>query len=87
MSTAGGSSGELMSAPTPQPATPAGCYGGHRRACRAACPRPGGGVGIALPSVVQKGMVRTAANIDHVLDRHRRGRLGIASALGGRPNV
>jgi polyphosphate glucokinase len=28
-------------------------------------PEPGQSVGIALPSVVQKGMVRTAANIDH----------------------
>ena len=56
--------GELMSAPTPQPATPQGVMetiaGLSRR-----MPEAGEGVGIALPSVVQKGVVRTAANIDH----------------------
>jgi polyphosphate glucokinase len=56
--------GELMSAPTPQPATPQGVMeviaGLSRR-----LPEAGHGVGIALPSVVQQGKVRTAANIDH----------------------
>ena len=56
--------GELMSAPTPHPATPQGVMetiaGLSRR-----MPEAGDGVGIALPSVVQKGVVRTAANIDH----------------------
>jgi polyphosphate glucokinase len=55
--------GELMSAATPRPATPQGVMeviaGLSRR-----MPEPGGGVGIALPSVVQKGVARTAANID-----------------------
>lgn len=56
--------GELMSAPTPQPATPQGVMEtiaglSHRMA------EAGDGVGIALPSVVQKGVVRTAANVDH----------------------
>lgn len=55
--------GELISAPTPQPATPAGVMeviaGLSPR-----LPEPGEAVGIALPSVVQKGHVRTAANID-----------------------
>ena len=56
--------GELISAPTPKPATPEGVIqviaGLSQR-----MPEAGQGVGIALPSVVQKGMVRTAANIDH----------------------
>jgi polyphosphate glucokinase len=56
--------GELMSAPTPQPATPAGVMGVIADLSRR-MPEPGAGVGIALPSVVQKGKVRTAANIDH----------------------
>jgi polyphosphate glucokinase len=56
--------GELISAPTPKPATPQGIMeviaGLSRR-----LPEAGQGVGIALPSVVQKGKVCTAANIDH----------------------
>jgi polyphosphate glucokinase len=56
--------GELISAPTPKPATPEGVIqviaGLSQR-----MPEAEQGVGIALPSVVQKGMVRTAANIDH----------------------
>src|ERR1700744_3708176 len=56
--------GELISAPTPKPATPEGVIqviaGLSQR-----MPEAGQGVGIALPSVVQKGLVRTAANIDH----------------------
>jgi polyphosphate glucokinase len=54
--------GELISAPT-NPSTPQGVMeviaGLSRR-----LPEPGVGVGIALPSVVQKGKVCTAANID-----------------------
>jgi len=56
--------GELISAPTPKPATPAGVMGviaGLSQRMGAAEPV----VGVALPSVVQNGMVRTAANIDH----------------------
>ena len=56
--------GELISAPTPQPATPAGVMEVIAGLSRG-FPEAGDGVGIALPSVVQKGMVRTAANIDH----------------------
>src|ERR1700742_924289 len=56
--------GELISAPTPKPATPEGVMGviaGLSQRMGAAEPI----VGVALPSVVQNGMVRTAANIDH----------------------
>jgi polyphosphate glucokinase len=56
--------GELISAPTPQPATPAGVIQVIAGLSRV-LPEAGDGIGIALPSVVQKGMVRTAANIDH----------------------
>jgi polyphosphate glucokinase len=56
--------GELISAPTPQPATPAGVMEVIAGLSRG-MPEPGAGVGIALPSVVQKGTVRTAANIHH----------------------
>jgi polyphosphate glucokinase len=56
--------GELVSAPTPQPATPAGVIQVIAGLTHV-LPEAGDGVGIALPSVVQKGMVRTAANIDH----------------------
>ena len=56
--------GELISAPTPQPSTPQGVMeviaGLSRR-----MPEAEPGIGIALPSVVQKGHVKTAANIDH----------------------
>jgi polyphosphate glucokinase len=55
--------GELMSAPTPQPATPQGVMqviaGLSQR-----MPETEQRVGIALPSVVQRGKVCTAANID-----------------------
>ncbi|MDB6089219.1 MAG: polyphosphate glucokinase [Gammaproteobacteria bacterium] len=55
--------GELLSAPTPRPATPAGVVeviaGLSRR-----LPQGSGRVGVAFPSVVKKGIVRTAANID-----------------------
>jgi polyphosphate glucokinase len=56
--------GELIAAPTPRPATPLGIMqviaGLSQR-----LPDPGIAVGIALPSVVQQGIVRTAANVDH----------------------
>jgi polyphosphate glucokinase len=55
--------GELLSAPTPKPATPQGVMeviAGLSRRMPDAQQR----VGIALPSVVQKGKVCTAANID-----------------------
>ncbi|MGH8211181.1 MAG: polyphosphate--glucose phosphotransferase [Steroidobacteraceae bacterium] len=56
--------GELIFAPTPKPATPAGVIQVIAGlSCR--LPEAGSGVGIALPSVVQKGKIRTAANIDH----------------------
>jgi polyphosphate glucokinase len=55
--------GELISAPTPRPATPAGVTqviaGLSRR-----LPEAGEGAGVAFPSVVKRGIVRTAANID-----------------------
>lgn len=56
--------GELISAPTPQPSTPQSVMetiAGLSRRMSEAEP----GIGIALPSVVQKGHVKTAANIDH----------------------
>jgi polyphosphate glucokinase len=56
--------GELMSAPTPRPATPRGVMEVIAELSRS-LPEAGHGVGIALPSVVQRGIVRTAANIDH----------------------
>src|SRR5579883_1932679 len=56
--------GELIAAPTPRPATPLGVMqviaGLSQR-----LPDPGIGLGIAVPSVVQQGIVRTAANVDH----------------------
>jgi polyphosphate glucokinase len=55
--------GELISAPTPKPATPEGVMQVIAGLSRS-MPEAGAGVGIALPSVVQKGTVRTAANID-----------------------
>jgi polyphosphate glucokinase len=55
--------GELIAAPTPRPATPAGLMqviaGLSRR-----LPEAGEGVGVAFPSVVKRGKVRTAANVD-----------------------
>ena len=55
--------GELMSAPTPQPAAPAGVM---QVVASLAEQLPGaqGPVGLAFPSVVKSGRVRTAANID-----------------------
>ncbi len=56
--------GELISATTPRPATPQGVLQVIAGLSRS-LPDEGGPVGIALPSVVQSGKVRTAANIDH----------------------
>lgn len=55
--------GELISAPTPQPAVPAGVM---QVVAALADQLPGaqGRVGLAFPSVVKSGRVRTAANID-----------------------
>lgn len=55
--------GELLSAPTPQPAVPAGVM---QVVASLAEQLPGaqGPVGLAFPSVVKSGRVRTAANID-----------------------
>ncbi len=56
--------GELISAPTPQPSAPAEVM---RVIAGLAEQLPGaeGAVGLAFPSVVTSGRVRTAANIDH----------------------
>src|SRR5215472_15885439 len=56
--------GELISAPTPRPAIPVGVMQVIAGLSRQ-MPDAQSGVGIALPSVVQKGIVRTAANVDH----------------------
>jgi polyphosphate glucokinase len=56
--------GELISAPTPQPSTPAAMlpvFAGLATRLGA----PAGKVGIAFPSVIKQGKVCTAANIDH----------------------
>jgi len=56
--------GEVISAATPQPSTPqrlADVIAG----LAARLPQAQGGVGVAFPSVVRHGVIRTAANIDH----------------------
>jgi polyphosphate glucokinase len=56
--------GETIAAPTPQPSTPdrlAAVIGG----LAARLPQAQGRVGVAFPSVVRQGVIRTAANIDH----------------------
>jgi polyphosphate glucokinase len=56
--------GEMIWAPTPQPSTPqhlAEVIAG----LAARLPQATGSVGVAFPSVVRQGVVRTAANIDH----------------------
>jgi len=55
----------LHSAPTPQPATPEGVMAAIAQLIRALPAASEPRVGIALPSVVKRGVVRTAANIDH----------------------
>jgi polyphosphate glucokinase len=56
--------GDLISAPTPQPATPLGVME-VIAALSSRMPEAQPGVGIALPSVVQHGTCKTAANIHH----------------------
>ena len=56
--------GETVSAPTPNPSTPdrlAAVIAG----LAARLPLARGSVGVAFPSVVRQGVIRTAANIDH----------------------
>jgi len=55
--------GDLISAPTPQPSTPAAMLSVFE-VLAARFPGAAGPVGIAFPSVVKQGIVRTAANID-----------------------
>jgi polyphosphate glucokinase len=59
----GGLIGELISAPTPQPAAPAGVMQVIADLVQR-LPDAHGPVGLAFPSVVKSGRVRTAANID-----------------------
>jgi polyphosphate glucokinase len=60
---AGRVTGELISAPTPRPSPPAALMP-VIAGLAARLPGPAGTVGIAFPSVVKNGIVRTAANID-----------------------
>lgn len=56
--------GDMISAPTPRPSTPdrlAAVIAG----LAARLPLAQGSVGVAFPSVVRHGVIRTAANIDH----------------------
>lgn len=56
--------GEMIAAPTPKPSTPdrlATVIAG----LAARLPQAQGSVGVAFPSVVRHGVIRTAANIDH----------------------
>lgn len=55
--------GELLSARTPQPATPQAVMSVIATLAQRLAPTSGP-VGVALPSVVKNGVVRTAANID-----------------------
>jgi polyphosphate glucokinase len=61
---AGRVTGELISAPTPRSSPPAALMP-VIAGLAARLPGPSGTVGIAFPSVVKNGIVRTAANIDH----------------------
>ncbi len=56
--------GDLKSAPTPKPSTPAAMLAVFQELV-GRFPGSEGKVGIAMPSVVKHGKVRTAANIDH----------------------
>jgi polyphosphate glucokinase len=60
---AGRVNGELISAPTPRPSTPPAVMQAVA-GLAARLPGPTGTVGIAFPSVIKHGIVRTAANID-----------------------
>jgi polyphosphate glucokinase len=56
--------GDMITAPTPQPSTPdqlAAVIAGLAQRL----PHAQGSVGVAFPSVVRQGVIRTAANIDH----------------------
>jgi polyphosphate glucokinase len=56
--------GDMITAPTPQPSTPdllAKVIAGLAQRL----PQAQGSVGVAFPSVVRQGVIRTAANIDH----------------------
>jgi polyphosphate glucokinase len=55
--------GELIAAPTPKPATPTGVLQVIRD-LSGRLPDAAGAIGVALPSVVQNDIVRTAANVD-----------------------
>jgi polyphosphate glucokinase len=61
---AGRLAGELLAAPTPQPATPATLMP-VIAALAGRLPGAAGTAGIAFPSVIKQGTARTAANIDH----------------------
>ncbi|HTT00649.1 MAG TPA: ROK family protein [Steroidobacteraceae bacterium] len=59
----GGLTGELIALPTPQPATPAAVMP-VLAALSARFPAASGAIGVCFPSVVKRGKVRTAANVD-----------------------
>jgi polyphosphate glucokinase len=61
--TAGNLAGELISAPTPRPSTPAAMVAAIA-ALAGRLPAGRGTVGIAFPSVIKRGVAYTAANID-----------------------
>ena len=61
--TAGQLAGELISAPTPRPSTPAAMVAAIA-ALAGGLPTGRGTVGIAFPSVIKRGVAYTAANID-----------------------
>jgi polyphosphate glucokinase len=61
---AGCMTGGLISAPTPRPSTPQALMP-VIAALAARLPGAAGSAGIAFPSVVKQGIVRTAANVDH----------------------
>lgn len=56
--------GEMISAPTPKPSTPQS-VAALISSLAAQLPPTQGAVGVAFPSVVRQGVIRTAANIDH----------------------
>ncbi|HEY2591440.1 MAG TPA: ROK family protein, partial [Steroidobacteraceae bacterium] len=56
-------SGELLSVPTPQPATPQAMIPAIAQLA-ARLPATSGTAGLCFPSVVKQGRIRTAANID-----------------------
>jgi polyphosphate glucokinase len=65
---AGRLTSELISAPTPQPSTPAAMlsvFAGLASRLQGAGLDAGSRIGIAFPSVIKQGKVCTAANIDH----------------------